>query len=151
MEDQFGKVADKEIENELKRKREITFANHAVDEVKAFISSQLQFISLLYMEYFLDEEDLKVALQEDLVKLIVNNVVNDELYRVLILLFRIDNFDFDKDLRDKYSTLKGVKTNDFAIDPYLSLAEPLVVFKEASLRYGVSIRTTSELVENPTV
>lgn len=39
MEDQFGKVADKEIENELKRKREITFANHAVDEVKAFISS----------------------------------------------------------------------------------------------------------------
>lgn len=78
-------------------------------------------------------------------------MVNDELYRVLILLFRIDNFDFDKDLRDKYSTLKGVKTNDFAIDPYLSLAEPLVVFKEASLRYGVSIRTTSELVENPTV
>ena len=95
---------------------------------------------MLYKEYFLDESDLNIALHEDLVKLIVNGVINQELYKVLILLYRIDNFDFDKDLRLKYTALKGVKTTDFAIDPYLSLAEPLVVFKEASQRYGVEIK-----------
>jgi hypothetical protein len=44
-----------------------------------------------------------------------------------------------------------VKTTDFAIDPYLCLADPLVVIKEANQRYGVDIKTRSELVQNPTV
>lgn len=47
--------------------------------------------------------------------------------------------------------MKGVKTTDFEIDPYLSLAEPLVVIKEASKKYGIDIITTSDLVQNPTV
>lgn len=50
---------------------------------------------------------------------------------MLILLYRVDNFDGDKDLRAKYACLRGVKTTDFSIDAYLSLAEPLVLFKEA--------------------
>ncbi len=54
-------------------------------------------------------------------------------------------------MRQKYATLKGVKTTDFAIDPYLSLADPLVVIKEANQRYGVDIKTRNELVQNPTV
>jgi hypothetical protein len=86
---------------------------------------------ILYKEAFLEDEDF-TPLNEDLIKLIVNTIVNEDLYRVLILLYRIDNFDFDKDLRAKYATLKRVKTTDFAIDSYLSLAEPLVVLKEAS-------------------
>ena len=58
----------------------------------------------------------------------------------------MDNFDLDKDLRQKYSCMKGVKTTDFAIDPYLSLADPLIVLKEASLKYGIDIKTQNELI-----
>ena len=53
-------------------------------------------------------------------------------------MYRIDNFEVDKAFRGKYSSLKGVKTTDFAIDPYLSLAEPNVVMQEASKRYGLT-------------
>jgi len=49
-------------------------------------------------------------------------------------------------MRLKYATIKGVKTTDFAIDPYLSLADPMVVIKEANLKYGVDIQTRSDLV-----
>jgi hypothetical protein len=76
----------------------------------------------MYSGAFLEEEDLRFSLKEDLVKLIINIIVNEDLYKVLVLLYRIDNFELDKDLRMKYSTLKGVKTTDFEIDPYLSLA-----------------------------
>lgn len=100
----------------------------------------------------MDEDDFKLALQEDILKLIVNSIFSgQDIYRLLILLYRVDNFDFDKAMRLKYATLKGVKTTDFAIDPYLSLADPLVVIKEANKRYGVEIQTRSELVLNPTV
>ncbi len=44
-----------------------------------------------------------------------------------------------------------MKTTDFAIDPYLSLADPLVVIKEANKRYGVEIKTRNELVSNTTL
>ena len=37
--DQFGKVTDQELEEGLKRKREITLANHAVDEVKQYVQA----------------------------------------------------------------------------------------------------------------
>ena len=47
--------------------------------------------------------------------------------------------------------MKGVKTTDFGIDPYFSLADPLVVIKEASQRYGIEIKTQNELLVNPTV
>jgi hypothetical protein len=97
----------------------------------------------MYREGFVDEEDFRVGLKEDLVRLMVDVLITEDLYRVLILLYRIDNFDFDKDLRAKYHTLKGVKTTDFEIDPYLSLAHPLVVIKEASKRCGIEIKTSS--------
>jgi hypothetical protein len=152
MEAQIGKVNEKEIEEELKRKKEITLANHVVDEVKIFIRCSFHFMYLMYKDGFIDEDDFKMALQEDVLKLIVNAVFSgQEIYRLLILLYRVDNFDFDKAMRLKYATLKGVKTTDFAIDSYLSLADPLVVIKEANKRFGVDIKTSSELVQNPTV
>ena len=151
MEKKFGKVEDSEIERELKRKREITLANHAVDEVKGFLRTQLQFVGTMYSDSFLDEDDLKVALKEDLIKLMVNTIITKDLYKILIFLYRIDNFDFDKDLRIKYTTLKGVKTTDFEIDPYLSLAHPFVVIQEASKKYGIDIKTSQQLIPNPTV
>lgn len=40
--------------------------------------------------------------------------------------------------------LKGIKTTDFGIDPYLSLADPIVVIKEASKKYGIDDITTME-------
>ena len=138
---------EKDIEEELKRKKEITLANHVVDEVKVFVRCTLHFMYLMYKESFLDEDDFKISLQEDILKLIVNSIFSgQDIYRLLILLYRVDNFDFDKAMRLKYATLKGVKTTDFAIDPYLSLADPLVVIKEANKRYGVEIKTRSELV-----
>jgi hypothetical protein len=76
----------------------------------------------MYSHAFLDEDDLRYALKEDLVKLIINVIISEDLYKVLVTLYRIDNFELDKDLRLKYSALKGVKTTDFEIDPYLSLA-----------------------------
>ena len=40
--------------------------------------------------------------------------------------------------------LKGIKTCDFGIDPYLSLADPIVVIKEASKKYGIDEIATME-------
>lgn len=81
----------------------------------------------------LSTESIRQAIHEDILKVIISVVFGShELYKVLILLYRVDNFDFDKDLRAKYACLRGVKTTDFSIDPYLSLADPLIVLKEAS-------------------
>jgi hypothetical protein len=52
MEKQIGKVSEKEIEEELKLKKQITLANNAVDEVKVFLSAQLHFVTSMYKEYF---------------------------------------------------------------------------------------------------
>ena len=54
-------------------------------------------------------------------------------------LVRIDCFDQDKDLRNKYSLLKGVQTSDLGIDPYLSMNDASVFFKEASKKFGVEM------------
>jgi hypothetical protein len=45
--------------------------------------------------------------------------------------------------------LKGVKTTDFGIDEYLCMADPVIVVKEASARYGINI--TNEDDRNTTV
>jgi hypothetical protein len=50
---------------------------------------------------------------------------------------RIDNFDADKDMRIKYSMLKGIKTTDFGIDPYFNMNDPLIVIKEISKLSGI--------------
>ena len=87
-------------------------------------------------------EDLRLAINEDVIKVIITALfAGTELYKILILLFRVDTFELDKDLRVKYSCMKGVKTTDFSIDPYLSLADPVIVLKEASLKYGIDIKT----------
>ncbi len=168
MEKQIGIVSEKEIEEELKLKKQITLANHAVDEVKIFLRAQLHFITLMYKDQFpvsddtgnhksmvndfLSSEQLRLAINEDLLKVIISSLFDGhDLYKVLILLYRVDNFDFDKDMRAKYACLKGVKTTDFQIDPYLSLADPLIVLKEASKKYGVEITTQNELIRNSSV
>jgi hypothetical protein len=52
MEQQIGKVSEQEIEEELKHKKNITLANHAVDEVKIFVRAQFHFVTLMYKDYF---------------------------------------------------------------------------------------------------
>jgi len=74
MEQQIGTANEKEIEEELKRKREITFANHVVDEVKVYVRCSLHFMFLMYKDAFIDEDDLKVYLHEDLIKMIINSL-----------------------------------------------------------------------------
>lgn len=58
------------------------------------------FIIKLYCDS-IEKEDL-TAINEDLVKISIQIIINDEVYRVLICLMRIDNFDADKDMRIKY-------------------------------------------------
>jgi hypothetical protein len=52
MEKQIGLVSEREIEEELKLKKQITLANNAVDEVKVFLSAQLHFVTNMYKEHF---------------------------------------------------------------------------------------------------
>jgi hypothetical protein len=66
-------------------------------------------------------------------------LINDEVYRILICLQRIDCFAFDKDLRHKYTILKGVRPSDFGIDPYLCMNDPLVVVNEAAKKFNIDI------------
>jgi hypothetical protein len=47
-------------------------------------------------------------LKEDIAKLVINLILRDDVLKVLICLVRIDTFEADKDLRNKYASLKGV-------------------------------------------
>jgi hypothetical protein len=47
-------------------------------------------------------------LKEDIAKLMINLILKDDVLKVLVCLVRIDTFDSDKDLRTKYTMLKGV-------------------------------------------
>ena len=80
-----------------------------------------------------DYEEIK----EDIAKLIINLILKDDVLKVLMCLVRIDTFEQDKDLRTKYTMLKGVQTTDFGIDSYLSLNDPQVFFKELFLKHGI--------------
>ena len=79
-------------------------------------------MQIIYRQYLSrdDYEDIK----EDIAKLIINLILKDDVLKVLVCLVRIDTFENDKDLRTKYTMLKGVQTTDFGIDPYLSLNDP---------------------------
>ena len=54
-------------------------------------------------------------------------------------------------MRKKYSILKGVKTSDFGIDPYLTMNDPAILIQEISSFKEVEIETSRDLVSNPTV
>ena len=69
--------------------------------------------------------------------MIVNLILKDDVLKVLICLVRIDTFEQDKDLRTKYTMLKGVQTTDFGIEPHLSLNDPGIFFKELFHKYGI--------------
>lgn len=64
-------------------------------------------------------------------------MICNEVYNILVFLMRIDTFDSDKDMRNKYSLLKGVKTTDFGIDEYLNMNDPLVLVEELSKLSGI--------------
>lgn len=63
-------------------------------------------IRKMYEEY-IEFSDYK-ELQEDIAKLVINQILKDDVLKVLICLTRIDTYDQDKDLRVKYLMLKGV-------------------------------------------
>jgi hypothetical protein len=90
-------------------------------------------IRKMYEEY-IHYSDYK-ELQEDLAKLVINQILKDDVLKVVICLLRIDTYDQDKDLRVKYLMLKGVQTQDFAIDKYLSLNDAALFFQEVCKKY----------------
>ena len=51
MAEQISKLADKEIEEELMKKKQITLANHALDEVKFYLQAIMMFVKEIYSEY----------------------------------------------------------------------------------------------------
>ncbi len=102
------------------------------------------FIIKIYGDY-IEQEDLR-ALNEDLVKISVDLIFTPETYRIIVCLMRIDNFDADKDMRVKYSMLKGVTTTDFEIDKYLSMNDPVVVVEELGKISGIHMESDTDLV-----
>jgi hypothetical protein len=60
----------------------------------------------MYSE-FIEYLDFK-EMQEDLAKLAINLILKDDILKVVLCLLRIDTFEQDKDLRTKYSVLKGI-------------------------------------------
>lgn len=135
MADQFGNVADTDLVQELQKKGQITLANQAIDDVKVFFSTMVLFIKNMY-SFNVEEMDYR-ELNEDIAKLVINNILKDDVLKVLVCLMRIDCYDQDKDLRVKYLMLKGVQTSDFGIDPYLSMNDAAVFCKEAAKKYGL--------------
>lgn len=76
-------------------------------------------------------------------------IIKDDVYKILICLVRIDNFEFDKDLRAKYSLFKGIKIAEFGIDPLLSMSDPVLLVQELSKKH--SLYGAKEGLNNPTV
>lgn len=60
----------------------------------------------MYQEY-IEFSDYR-ELQEDIAKLVINQILKDDVLKVLVCLTRVETFETDKDLRVKYLMLKGV-------------------------------------------
>lgn len=141
MAEQFdsGKISSTEehqLKSELNRKSQITLGNQAIDDLKVFFASLAIFIRQMYCVQ-LDNDDY-TAIQEDLAKIVLNMILQGDVLKVLICLVRIDCFDQDKDLRAKYSLLKGIQSCELGIDPYLSLSDASTFFRELTKKYGLS-------------
>ena len=100
----------------------------------------------MYIEY-LDVLDYK-EMQEDIAKLVIGFILKDDVLRVLMCLLRIDCFDQDKDLRAKYSMLKGVQTTDFGIDPYLSMNNADIFFQEIIIKFELRNEQRTSIVNS---
>ena len=87
----------------------------------------------------------------DLQKLVIDIMISNDVQNIILFLMRIDNFDSDKDMRNKYLHLKGVKTTDFGIDKYLNMNDPIILVEEFSKISGIEIQTERDLINNPTV
>jgi hypothetical protein len=64
------------------------------------------FLKLMYKDSLENEDYLMI--QEDIAKLVINMILKDDILKVLVCLVRIDNYDMDKDLREKYMILRGI-------------------------------------------
>lgn len=80
--------------------------NQALDDVKVYFSSLVMFLKLMYKDSL--ENDDYLMIQEDIAKLVINMILRDDVLKVLVCLVRIDNYDMDKDLREKYVILRGI-------------------------------------------
>ena len=72
-------------------------------------------------------------LYEDIHKLIVSLIVKDEIYKIVLILMRIQNEIYDKDLRFKYRELAHITPQDVGINKYLLLndASPLTTISHS--------------------
>ena len=122
------------------KKGEITLAYKAIDDVKLFYQTLMMYIGLVYNKLIPIHEyhSFNQSCSEDLAKMVIDIILKDEVYQVLICLVRVDCFTQDKDLREKYAMLRGVRTTDFGVDPYLSLMDPITLIKEIRRKNNIS-------------
>lgn len=73
-----------------------------------------------FYEPVIKENDLYI-LFEDLHKIIGSLIIKGEVYKILLILSRIQNEIYDKDLRFKYRELVHITPQDVGIDKYLLL------------------------------
>jgi hypothetical protein len=77
--------------------------------------------------------------------LCINVIIREDVYKVLICLVRIDQFELDKNLRAKYQLLRGSRPADFGISRFFCLSDPVVLIEELTARYGLE-RMSSDLL-----
>ena len=122
-----NEMLDEEVkESELLRKNDITLFSRAADEIKDF-TFVIRTMIIKFYQTNLKIEDIS-ALAEDILKLTINLVVSDEIYKILLILCRVETFSLDKGIREKYLTLRNCTPEDFGVDTYLTLnnASPIV-------------------------
>ena len=106
-------------EMELMRKDEITIYGKAMEQIKDF-SFVIRILMVKFYQPYLNKEDT-FALKEDLLRLAINRVMTNEIFKILLCLMRVETFSLDRDIRIKYDFLKKHTPEDFGVDPYLTL------------------------------
>lgn len=125
---------DEEIRQlELNRKSEITLYYKAMNEVKDFTFVIRTLIIKMYQPY-LAKNDIN-DLAEDFLKLSTNLVVQDQVFKILLCLCRVESYLMDKELRQKYVMMKDYLPQDFGIDPYLTLNDESPIIEEVAKKY----------------
>jgi hypothetical protein len=86
-----GRTDDQPDRQEIDKRLQITLANQAVDDVKIFFSSVLMVIRHMYKDY-IEFSDYR-ELQEDIAKMVINQILKDDVLKVLICLTRVETFE----------------------------------------------------------
>jgi hypothetical protein len=69
-------------------------------------------------------------LAEDFLKSATNVVLTNEIYKILLILCRVETFSLDQNIREKYVILRNFTPEDFGVDTYLTLNDTSPIIDE---------------------